>query len=45
MWYGWPAGSSPGISTRPSTLIAKMTIRMISGARIRRMITKMVAEA
>ena len=45
MWNGWPAGSCPGISVRPSTLIAKMTIRMISGARIRRMMTKIVAEA
>ena len=41
----WPSGLMPGISVSPTTLTKKMTIRMISGARIRRMTRKMVADA
>src|SRR3954447_19683640 len=42
---GWPAASWPGIRLSPSTLIAKIRISVISGARIRRSTRKMVADA
>ena len=45
MRHGRPSASWPGISVRPRVLIAKITIRTISGARIRRMTRKIVAEA
>ena len=45
MRAGWPSGSTPGINVRPMTLIEKMTMRVISGARIRRMTRKMVEDA
>jgi hypothetical protein len=35
----------PGISVRPTTLTEKMTIRVISGARIRRITRKIVEDA
>ena len=45
MRHGRPCGSWPGINVRPTVLIAKITIRTISGTRIRRMTKKIVAEA
>ena len=41
---GLPAASSPGISDSPSTLTAKITIRTISGIRIRRRTRKTPAD-
>ena len=45
MRAGCPSGSMPGISERPTTLTEKMTMRVISGARIRRMTRNMVEDA
>ena len=45
MCQGRPSASWPGISFSPSVLTAKMTIRTISGARMRRRTRKIVAEA
>ena len=45
MRQGRPSASWPGISVSPSVLTAKMTIRTISGARMRRRTRKIVAEA
>ena len=45
MRAGWPSGPIPGISVRPTTLTEKMTMRMISGARMRRITRKIVEDA
>src|SRR4051794_18559238 len=40
-----PSGSTPGTRVRPMTLTEKMTMRVISGARIRRITRKIVDDA
>ena len=41
----WPSAVRPGTRVMPRTLTAKIVMRMINGARIRRMIMKIVADA